>query len=88
MGRVRLQDNLVGGVIGCQVSNFSTVVWLVHCLPEESSFLCSQRDIATAYDKDHAYFIGNEILGGLKKGSGSNQHRSRHRAATPGARSS
>ena len=37
---------LVGGVIGCQVSNFSTAVWLVHCLQEESSFLCLVREIS------------------------------------------
>ena len=35
----------------------------------------SQRDIAIAYDEDHAYFNFGEILGALKKGSGSNHHR-------------
>ena len=40
-----LYDNLVGGVIGCQVSNFSTAVCLVHCLQEELSFLCLVREI-------------------------------------------
>ena len=27
----------------------------------------SQRDISTAYDEDHAYFIVSEVLGTLKK---------------------
>ena len=34
----------------------------------------SQRDITTAYDKDHAYFIVDEIIGTLKKGSSSDHH--------------
>ena len=82
MGCTRLNDNLVGGVIGCQVSNFSTAVWLVHCLQEESSFLCLVRDldIATAYDEDHAYFNFGEILGALKKESSSNHHHGHHQA--------
>ena len=36
MGHARLQGNLVGAVIGCQVSYFATAMWLVHCLQEES----------------------------------------------------
>ena len=40
----------------------------------------SQRDIATAYNKDHAYFIVSEVLGTLKKGSSSNHHYCRRRA--------
>ena len=43
-------------------------------------FGLSQRDTATAYDEDHAYFIVGEILRALKKGNGSNHHRSRHQA--------
>ena len=37
---VRVQGNLVGGVIGCQVSKFSTAVY---CLQVELSFLCLER---------------------------------------------
>ena len=40
----------------------------------------SQRDITTAYDEDHAYFIVGEILGTLKEGSSSNHHQG-HRGA-------
>ena len=73
---MHLQDNLVGRVIGYQVSNLSTAVWLVHCLLEEikSSFLCLTREthITTAHIEDHAYFIVSEILGAMKKGNGSN----------------
>ena len=37
---VHVQGNLVGGVIGCQVSKFSTAVY---CLQVELSFLCLER---------------------------------------------
>ena len=76
----RLQGNLVGGVMGCQVSNYSTAVSSSLFARKIIIFGLSQRDTATAYDEDHAYFIVGEILGALKKGNDSNHHRSRHRA--------
>ena len=73
---MHLQDNLASRVIGYQVSNLSTTVWLVHCLLKEieSSFLCLIREThtATAHVKDHAYFTVSEILGAMKKGNSSN----------------
>ena len=56
----------MAGVIGCHVSNFPTVVCLVHCL--QVDFVLGQRDIATVHDEDHARLVVDEILGAQKKG--------------------
>ena len=86
---------LVGGVTGCQVSNFSTAVCLVQLFARRIVIVVfNQRDIATAYDEGHADFIVGEILGALKKGSDSNHHHLRRSPlglimlATPGSCSS
>ena len=57
----------MAGVIGCHVSNFLTVVCLVHCL--QVDFVLGQRDIATVHDEDHARLVVDEILGAQKKGA-------------------
>ena len=79
MGDAHLRGNLVGGVIGCQVTNFSIAVWLIQQFARRIVIgVLSQRDITTAYDEDHANFTVSEFLGTLKKGSGSNHHRGRY----------